>query len=142
MLKTMKNLFTKQELLKGNFGVEREGLRVDFEGKLSQKPHPIAFGHKMCNPYITTDFSESQLELITPTFSTTKETYNFLNALYDIVAMEIKDEYIWPQSMPAIIPDDKDIPIAEFCECEEGKTAREYREELFLKYGYLSQGPT
>ena len=135
MLKTMKNLFTKQELLKGNFGVEREGLRVDFEGKLSQKPHPIAFGHKMCNPYITTDFSESQLELITPTFSTTKETYNFLNALYDIVAMEIKDEYLWPQSMPAIIPDDKDIPIAEFCECEEGKTAREYREELFLKYG-------
>ena len=135
MLKTMKNLFTKQELLKGNFGVEREGLRVDFEGKLSQKPHPIAFGHKMCNPYITTDFSESQLELITPTFSTTKETYNCLNALYDIVAMEIKDEYLWPQSMPAIIPDDKDIPIAEFCECEEGKTAREYREELFLKYG-------
>lgn len=135
MLKTMKNLFTKQELLKGNFGVEREGLRVDFKGKLSQKPHPTAFGYKMCNPYITTDFSESQLELITPTFSTTKETYKFLNALYDIVSMEIKDEYLWPQSMPAIIPDDKDIPIAEFCECEEGQTAREYREELLLKYG-------
>ena len=135
MLKTMKSLFTKQELLKGNYGVEREGLRVDFKGNLSQKPHPTVFGYKMCNPYITTDFSESQLELITPTFSTTKETYKFLNALYDIVAMEIKDEYLWPQSMPAIIPDDKDIPIAEFCECEEGQTAREYREELLLKYG-------
>ena len=137
MLKTMKNLFTKQELLKGNFGVEREGLRVDFEGKLSQKPHPIAFGHKMCNPYITTDFSESQLELITPTFSTTKETYNFLNALYDIVAMEIKDEYLWPQSMPAIIPDDKDIPVAKFD--NNSKEAQEYREKLLLKYGGKKQ---
>ena len=43
MLKTIKNLFTKQELLKGNFGVEREGLRVDLKGKLSQKPHPTVF---------------------------------------------------------------------------------------------------
>lgn len=135
MLKIMKNLFSKQELLKGNFGIEREGLRVDFNGKLSKKPHPEVFGEKMYNPYITTDFSESQLELITPTFSTTKETYNFLNALYDIAAMEIKDEYIWPQSMPAIIPEDKDIPIAQFCGCEEGQTARKYREELLLKYG-------
>lgn len=139
MLKTIKNLFTKQELLKGNFGVEREGLRVDFKGKLSQKPHPKVFGYKMCNPYITTDFSESQLELITPVFSTTEETYKFLNALYDIVAMELEDEYLWPQSMPAIIPEDKDIPIAEFCGCEEGKVAREYREELFLKYGGKKQ---
>ena len=139
MLKTIKNLFTKQELLKGNFGVEREGLRVDFKGKLSQKPHPTVFGYKMCNPYITTDFSESQLELITPAFSTTEETYKFLNALYDIVAMELEDEYLWPQSMPAIIPEDKDIPIAEFCGCEEGKVAREYREELFLKYGGKKQ---
>ena len=135
MLKIMKNLFSKQELLKGNFGIEREGLRVDFNGKLSKKPHPEVFGEKMYNPYITTDFSESQLELITPTFSTTKETYNFFNALYDIVAMEIKDEYIWPQSMPAIIPEDKDIPIAQFCGCEEGQTARKYREKLLLKYG-------
>ena len=135
MLNTIKKLFNKQELLKGNFGIEREGLRVDFNGKLSKKPHPEVFGEKMYNPYITTDFSESQLELITPTFSTTKETYNFLNALYDIVAMEIKDEYIWPQSMPAIIPEDKDIPIAQFCGCEEGQTARKYREELLLKYG-------
>ena len=135
MLKIIKNLFNKQELLKGNFGIEREGLRVDFNGKLSKIPHPEVFGAKMYNPYITTDFSESQLELITPTFSTIKETYNFLNALYDIVAMEIKDEYIWPQSMPAIIPEDKDIPIAQFCGCEEGQTARKYREELLLKYG-------
>ena len=139
MIKTIKNLFTKQELLKGYFGVEREGLRVDFKGKLSQKPHPTVFGYKMCNPYITTDFSESQLELITPVFSTTEETYKFLNALYEIVAMELEDEYLWPQSMPAIIPEDKDIPIAEFCGCEEGKVAREYREELFLKYGGKKQ---
>ena len=45
------------------------------------------------NPYITTDFAESQVEVITPAFTNIEETYNFLNALYDIVAMEIGDEY-------------------------------------------------
>ena len=36
MLNTIKKLFNKQELLKGNFGIEREGLRVDYEGKYQQ----------------------------------------------------------------------------------------------------------
>lgn len=139
MLSNIKNIFTARELLKGNFGIEREGLRVDNDGRLSEKPHPSIFGEKMCNPYITTDFSESQLELITPVFNSVNEVYNFSNALYDIATMEIDDEYIWPQSMPSIIPEDKNIPIAEFCLCEEGKIAREYREELFLKYGGKKQ---
>lgn len=139
MLNNIKNLFTKQELLNGNFGIEREGLRVDKNGVLSEKPHPSIFGDKMCNPYITTDFSESQIELITPVFSNTKETYNFLNSLYDITVNELEDEYLWPQSMPSIIPEDKFIPLAKFCECKEGKIQREYREELLLKYGGKKQ---
>ena len=140
MLNEINKLFSKQELLKGNFGIEREGLRVDLQGKLAITPHPKGFGVKTRNPYITTDFSESQLELITPAFKYIEQTYDFLNALSDIVMMEIKDEYIWPQSMPSIIPEDKDIPIAQYCECEEdGKAAREYREELFLKYGGKKQ---
>ena len=50
MLNTIKKLFNKQELLKGNFGIEREGLRVDYEGKLSTNPHPEVFGYKMKKP--------------------------------------------------------------------------------------------
>ena len=45
MLNNIKNLFTKQELLNGNFGIEREGLRVDKNGVLSEKPHPVSYTH-------------------------------------------------------------------------------------------------
>lgn len=135
MLNTFKTLFTPEEILRGNFGVEREGLRVDIQGNLSKNKHPKVFGNKIRNPYITTDFSESQLELITPVFNTSKEVYDFINALYDIVALEIEDEYIWPESMPCIIPEDSEIPIANFCKCKQGEEARAYREELLRKYG-------
>ena len=139
MLENIKRLFSPKELLKGNFGIEREGLRCDESGKLSMKNHPKVFGDKLSNPYITTDFSESQMELITPAFKSTEETYKFLSALYDIVAMEIEDEYLWPQSMPCIIPEDNKIPIARFSDNKLGKTASEYREKLLQKYGGKKQ---
>ena len=50
MLNILKNKFTSNELLKGNYGIEREGLRVDEEGRLSLKPHPAIFGDKVNNP--------------------------------------------------------------------------------------------
>jgi len=139
MLDLFKKLFDKEELLSGGFGIEREALRLNSNGKLAVKDHPEVFGNKLLNPYITTDFSESQVELITPAFKTTKETYAFLNALYDIVALEIGDEYLWPQSMPCDIPEDADIPIAKYSDCEECNQAREYREKLFEKYGGKKQ---
>ena len=103
-------ILSKDQLLDANFGIEREGLRVTSDGMLSTNPHPSIFGDKKANPYITTDFSESQLEVITPVFSTTKETVEFLDSLYNIATLEQEDEYIWPQSMPAITPDEKEIP--------------------------------
>lgn len=137
MLETIKKLFTPYELLKGNYGIERETLRVDFEGKLSFKAHPDVFGNKVHNPYITTDFSESQIEVITPPFNSVEEAYKFTNALYDIVVMEIGDELLWPQSMPCIIPDEDRIPVAIYS--EDGIEARKYREKLLSKYGGKKQ---
>lgn len=139
MLDDIKNLLTKEELLGGYFGIEREGLRCDASGNLALTLHPEIFGEKLSNPYITTDFSESQLELITPAFTHLEETYNFLSALYDIAAMEIGEEYIWPQSMPCIIPEDAKIPIAKFCKCPPCVNAQAYREKLMLKYGGKKQ---
>ena len=127
--------FNSFDLLKGNFGIEREMLRVDKDGELSKKPHPKTFGDKLNNPYITTDFSESQVEVITPPMSTVNEAYNFLNTLYDITALECDDEFLWPQSMPCIVPDDKDIPLAEFNDSKEGIEAAKYRKNLIKKYG-------
>ncbi len=139
MLYLFKELFDKEELRGGRFGIEREALRVKEDGKLATTDHPYVFGNKLLHPYITTDFSESQPELITPAFQTTREAYSFLNALYDIVALEIGDEYLWPQSMPCDIPDEQYIPIAKYSDSKECKIAREYREKLFKKYGGKKQ---
>lgn len=139
MLEKIKSLLAREDLLGGHFGIEREGLRCEISGKLALTPHPEVFGEKLRNPYITTDFSESQLELITPAMDTLEQTYDFLSELYDIAVMEIGDEYIWPQSMPCIIPEDKKIPIARFCKCPPGVDAESYRQKLMLKYGGKKQ---
>ncbi|KMT23035.1 bifunctional glutamate--cysteine ligase GshA/glutathione synthetase GshB [Clostridium cylindrosporum] len=139
MLNIYKNLFNKNELLNGNFGLEREALRVDSNGYISFKEHPSVLGDKIDNPYITTDFSESQVEMITPALSTLAEARDFLEVLYDIVSNEIEDEYLWPQSMPCDIPLDGNIPVANFGDGEEGKNATEYRQNLLEKYGGKKQ---
>lgn len=139
MLNVLKTFKNNKEILKGTFGVEREGLRVDLDGNLSKTKHPKVFGDKLSNPYITTDFSESQVELITPTFNKLEEVYDFLNSLYNITVLELKDEYIWPQSMPCNIPEDAEIPISDYSKENEGEDARAYREKLFHKYGGKKQ---
>ena len=139
MLHVLKTFEDKKEILKGTFGIEREGLRVDSNGNLSRKKHPKAFGEKLSNPYITTDFSESQIELITPTFNSLEEVYDFLSSLYNIAALELEDEYLWPQSMPCKIPEDEDIPVADFSNEENGEVVSAYRELLKKKYGGKKQ---
>ncbi|MGL4345712.1 MAG: bifunctional glutamate--cysteine ligase GshA/glutathione synthetase GshB [Cellulosilyticaceae bacterium] len=135
----IKQLYNKRGLMKGHFGIEREGLRCDAKGRLANTPHPKVFGEKLQNPYITTDFSESQLELITPAFASVQETHDFLTALYDIAALEIGDEYIWAQSMPCIIPEDEQIPVATYGDGPSGEQAHNYRKKLLAKYGGKKQ---
>ncbi|GAA0084447.1 bifunctional glutamate--cysteine ligase GshA/glutathione synthetase GshB [Clostridium sp. CTA-7] len=139
MLDVIKSLEYKKRLLRGNFGVERETLRVIENGELALTKHPEVFECKISHPYITTDFSESQIELITPTLNTLEEVYSFLNSLYDITALELKDEYLWPQSMPCSIPEDDLIPIADYGKCDSGAGASDYRKKLLKKYGGKKQ---
>jgi glutamate--cysteine ligase len=129
--------------IKGNiwfdalFGIEKENIRVDESGNLAQTPHPKIFGNKRENPYITTDFSESQVEMITPPLPDIKQALGFLETLHDVVSLELTNEYLWPQSIPPVLPDDNQIPIAQFDEA--GKDDQQYREHLALKYGSKSQ---
>ena len=139
MLDVIQSLNYREELLKGNFGLERETLRVDGEGKLALTKHPKVFECKISHPYITTDFSESQIELITPIVNTLEELYSFVNSLYDITVLELKDEYLWPQSMPCSIPEDELIPIADYGKCKSGEAASDYRKKLLKKYGGKKQ---
>lgn len=131
----LKQTITSKEILTGNFGLEKEGLRVTSDGKLALTKHPKSFGDKIKNPYITTDFSESQVEIVTPTFNSIEKVYQFMSYIVDIVNVNIdKDEYIWNQSMPCIIPSNDKIPIAEY-EGKQGQIARDYRIGLSKKYG-------
>lgn len=123
-------------LLSGNFGLEKENLRTDRNGQLALTPHPEIFGDKSRHPYITTDFAEAQLEMVTPTFPSTKETLNFLEALHDIVSLELHDEVLWPYSLPPLLPlEDELIHEAQFTDPE----ITEYREYLAHKYGKRKQ---
>lgn len=125
----LSNLFNQ-----GHFGIEKENLRTDLTGNLALTDFPKVFGNKIDNPYITVDFSESQIEMITPAFDNIEKTYNFLKNLNDIVSTNLENEYLWPQSIPCIIPEEDKIPIARF-QGEEGKKSEEYRKQLAKKYG-------
>ena len=135
----IRKILTPEEILSGNFGFEKEGLRINKKGELSITPHPPIFGDKLKNPYITTDFSESQVEIVTPTFKSTKEAYQCLSFLVDIVNTSIPpDQYIWNQSLPCILPDKYMIPLAEYTG-KKGEESRNYRINLARKYGTLKQ---
>ncbi|MGL5709659.1 MAG: bifunctional glutamate--cysteine ligase GshA/glutathione synthetase GshB, partial [Cetobacterium sp.] len=124
------------DIKKGNFGIEKESVRVKKDGRLADTPHPEIFGDKAKHPFITVDFSESQMELITPAEKSVKEAYDFLRNIHEVVSMNLKDEYLWSQSVPPILPDDKDIPIAKFSQNRELEI---YREKLGEKYGRKKQ---
>lgn len=125
----------QQDIWRGNFGLEKENNRVDANGKLALTPHPKAFGSKMENPYIKTDFSESQIEMITPVFEKIDEAYQFLETIHDIVTLALNDEYLWPSSNPPALPDDEEIPIALMNDSSEDS----YRIQLAEKYGRKRQ---
>ena len=129
---------SSDEILAGSFGIEWESLRAKEDGKLSLTPHPAIFGDKLTNPVITTDFSESQIEIITPTFDTIDEAYDTFSLLADLVNASLPDdEYLWFQSIPCILPYWDRIPIAQYS--EDGVDNQKYREDLAMKYGVKKQ---
>lgn len=117
-------------------GLEKEGQRVFKNGIISKTPHPKVFGHRHEHPYIQTDFAESQLELITTPENSEKDVIRILNAIHKVVLKNLpEDEYIWPLSMPSILPNEEDIQVAQFA----NKRDVEYREYLVEKYGKYKQ---
>ncbi len=120
-------------------GIEKEGLRVDHSGRLSRKPHPEELGSALTNGSITTDFSESQLELITPVYSSPGEALTFLQDLHRFVYAHLDEELIWAGSMPCRIADPAVIPIARYGSSNVGKMKYVYRVGLEHRYGKMMQ---
>ena len=50
-------------------GIEKESLRVSKNNTMSDADHPSSLGSALTNKYITTDFSEALLELITVSYT-------------------------------------------------------------------------
>ena len=119
------------------FGIEREGQRVDLAGNLAKTDHPAIFGDRSYHPYIQTDFSETQTEMITPVTDSIPELFQYLAAVYDVTARSIpKEEMIWPLSMPPALPEkDEEILIAKLKNFEDVL----YRRYLAKEYGKRKQ---
>ena len=126
-------------LIEGKFGVEKESQRITSSGDLALTAHPSAFGDKTGNPHITVDFSESQIEMITPTYKSVDEVYDGLNIINSEVENNIGDELLWPLSMPPKLPAEDRIPIANFSDSEHGNHMQIYRKGLALRYGKKMQ---
>ncbi len=137
LLKIIKDESLEDYFIKANFGLEKENVRVTERGNLALTPHPKAFGDREKNAYIKTDFSESQLEMVTPVCNTLEEVYSFICNLNKVVSLEImkNGEFLWPQSNPPILPREEEIPIAKLSNREDEL----YRENLSYKYGKKKQ---
>src|SRR6202050_589524 len=119
--------------------VERESLRVSPAGELGETPHPAALGAPLTNEHITTDFSESLIELVTPPFRETWELLQYLCDIHKFVYRHLGDELLWTTSMPCALAGDDSIPLAQFGTSNVGRMKTIYRHGLGLRYGRIMQ---
>src|SRR6266702_4034191 len=138
-LSALVNSGQPQILQGGRKGVEKESLRVEPSGALTQTMHPRLLGSALTNEHITTDYSESLIELVTPAFTTSWELLQYLLDLHQFVYRHLGDELLWATSMPGAIERDEDIPIAEFGTSHVGTMKNVYRRGLGLRYGRMMQ---
>ena len=129
----LKHKSIRSSICDGLFGIEKENVRVDKNGRMATTPHPGILGDKFKHPYITTDFSESQVEMITPPLDSVDKVHGFLETLHDVITQNIGEELLWPQSLPPLLPDEEDIPLAQFG--DKGVSKEKYREVLAKRYG-------
>ena len=138
LTKKVFNTELKNILASGRFGIEKESLRV-VQSAISKQLHHESLGSPLCHKYITTDFSEAQLELITPPLEDKKKGLIFLENIHHFVSNKIEDEIIWPFSMPPFIQSNDDIPIASYGSSNLALFKTTYRNGLSHRYGRTMQ---
>ena len=120
-------------------GLEKESLRVNTSGRLSQTKHPDALGSTLTHPWITTDYAESLLELITPPQERAAQSLDFLLNVETFVYQHLNDELLWTTSMPCVLAGEDDIRIAEYGSSNAGRMKHVYRQGLAWRYGKTMQ---
>lgn len=133
MFLRLENKAIREHILAGEFGLERESLRVDLNGNLSHTPHPFGDDRKM-----ERDFCENQTEIITGVSGSAADAWEELTRLHEkatrtIYHLESGPEVLWPFSNPPYVKGEEDIPIAKYS--GNLKPKEEYRKYLAAKYG-------
>ncbi len=122
-----------------NRGIERETLRVQKDGKLSTQPHNMALGSALTNGLITTDYSESLLEFITPVSASIDDSLTQLKDIQKFTLEHVNGDLFWPLSMPCVVEAEDDIKLAQYGSSNVGKMKTVYRQGLKNRYGSLMQ---
>ncbi|WP_295856165.1 glutamate--cysteine ligase [uncultured Xylophilus sp.] len=123
-------------------GIEKESLRAQLDGALALTPHPAVLGAALTHPSITTDFSESQVELITGAHQQVEASLHELASIHRFVygaLAERSDEMLWVSSMPCVLPADETIPIGRYGSSNVGRAKSVYRMGLGHRYGRRMQ---
>jgi glutamate--cysteine ligase len=125
-------------------GIEKEGLRVLPTGGLALTPHPAALGSALTHGSITTDYSESQLELITGAHGTVQACLDELQEVHQFVHRVLAQqqpggEMLWVSSMPCMLPTDETIPLGRYGGSNIGRAKSVYRMGLGHRYGRRMQ---
>ena len=115
----------------GNFGLEREALRVTGTGRMAQTPHPFPPDH----PRIVRDFCENQTEINTSVHPTAEAAVAELQEVDAAIRAAIapQGERLWTNSNPPPIVDESEVAPARFTGALAGKS--KYRAYLAGKYG-------
>ena len=139
-LAQLKKVSATTSLLAGSrIGLEKETLRVSPQGSISQTTHPEMLGAALTNPYITTDYSEALLELVTPPCDSVASAMAFLSETQKFVFTKLDDEMLWATSMPCVVAGETSIPIAQFGSSNAGMMKTVYRRGLGHRYGRVMQ---
>jgi glutamate--cysteine ligase len=120
-------------------GIEKESLRSTSGGALAATPHPAGLGSALTHPHITTDFSESQLELITGVHTDVQTCLQELVRIQQVTLHSMGDEMLWVSSMPCGLTHDDAIPLGQYGSSNLGRSKTLYRNGLGYRYGRRMQ---
>lgn len=120
-------------------GLEKESLRALPSGAVALTPHPHSLGSALTHPNITTDFCESQPELITGVHAGVQACLDELTQVQQATLRAMGDEMLWVSSMPCGLPADDLIPIGQYGSSNVGRAKSVYRMGLGYRYGRRMQ---
>ncbi len=123
----------KKLLRIGEFGLEKENIRIDQDGFIAETAHPFSGDERRDR-----DFAEAQLEMITGVYHSVDEAVEELYELYEgslkvLCHLKTGPEALWNYSNPPKVHDFSKVRIAHY----EGdlQWKEDYRKYLAEKYG-------